>query len=138
MCKNCHDCFITLQVVTSGAILNLPDNQRLRQNKIKAISMRRVAGGTYLSKTGATLAADTVTATAHLSLKNANGTELLDMPLTQLQRDYNNPEPLCVDYEQVDPTASTIVLSTSASGYSATAVFEITFEISCNPVCDIK
>lgn len=138
-CKG-HSCIKTIEVVTSGSVVKLPDSADIRDGKIKSIMLRRL-GDTYgeaLSATGATVAADTVIATAHLTLVNAKNNQIMNpMPLTLLQRDYNNPEPFQVNpdvYSGIDLSRSSIVLSTSATDYSATDVIELVFEFDC-PNC---
>lgn len=134
MCNNCckTKCTVVLLATTASAQITLPESNRIRNGRVLAISMRRLNGVAAKANNGATLAVDTVTISAHLSLKNANGTEVWQMPLQYLQRDFNAPEPLRCDIRNIDPTQSTITLDTGATGYSATAVFEFLFELECD------
>lgn len=98
--------------------------------------LRRLGSATGISATGATLAADSVIATAHLVLVNSRNVQVMNpIPLQLLQRDYNFPEPYQLDpavYAGIDLSRSYIILSTSAAGYSATAVIELVFEYECD------
>jgi hypothetical protein len=79
------------------------------------------------------LAVDTVVMSAHLSLKNANGTEVFAIPLQYLQRDYNSPDWMRVDdLRNIDLTQSLVTIDTTAVGYSSSSVLEILFEIDCD------
>lgn len=132
-CKG-HSCTKTIETVTSGSIIKFPDVAEIRDGKIKSITMRRMGSLTGYSATGATLAADTVIAGAHMQLINANNRIIQQIPLMQLQRDYNSPEPYQTDpniFAGIDLSRTIINLNTSAAGYSATAVIEMTFEYDC-------
>lgn len=137
-CKG-HSCIKTIEVITSAAVVKMPDSADIRDGKIKSIMLRRLGGVSgALSATGATLAPDTVISTAHLILVNAKNNQIMNpMPLTLLQRDYNSPEPFQVNpevYSGIDLSRSSITLSTAAAGYSASAVIELVFEFDC-PIC---
>ena len=134
---NSHSCIKTIETVTSSSVIKMPDSAEIRDGKIRSISLRRLGGASATSITGNVLAADTVISTAHLTLVNAKNVNVMIIPLSLLQRDYNSPEPYKVDpevYSGIDLSRSTITLSTSAAGYSATAVIELVFEYNC-PVC---
>lgn len=131
-CKN-NQCFITLSPVASAPTINLPENMRLRNNRVISMQIRRLGGVAATNVTGATLAPDTVIMSAYLTLKTQNGTAITDpIPLQMLMRDYNSPDPMPVSYEQIDPVQSTITLNTAAAGYAVTQVIEITFGIECD------
>lgn len=132
-CKG-HSCTKTIETPTSGNIVKFPDVAEIRDGKIKSITMRRMGSLTGYSSTGATLAADTVIAGAHMQLVNANNRIVMQIPLMQLQRDYNAPEPYQCDpnvFAGIDLSRTQIIINTSAAGYSATAVIEMTFEYNC-------
>ncbi len=132
-CKG-HSCTKTVETPTSGSIIKLPDVAEIRDGKIKSISIRRMGSLTGYSATGATLAADTVIAGAHVQFINAKNRIVMQMPLMQLQRDYNSPEPYQCNpdvFDGIDLSRTIINLNTGAAGYSATAVIELTFEYNC-------
>jgi len=134
MCQQKHRFITTIQVTTNGGNLRLPDVAEIRDGNIRSIWLRRAAGGTLITRMGDTVAADTVIATAHLTLVNQKMVQVAIIPLQSLQRDFNSPEPLATDenvYAGVDLSRSSIVLDTNAAGYSATAVIEIMFEYDC-------
>lgn len=119
-------------VTTSSNNLPLPDSSRIRNGKVRSLQIRRAGSATLYDINGATLAADSVVAGAHLIVNNANGFNIAPIPLQTLQRDYNNPEPMRVKWLNIDPTQCRIVLNTAASGYSATAVIELLWELECD------
>lgn len=130
MCKPCHNCFITLETLTNAAQISLPDNTRIRDGVVTSIFLRRSGSGTLKTAKGTTVASDAVIGTAHLSLKNTNGKEITaPIPLSSLQRDYNAPEPLCVNWRMIDLSQSSIVLDFAAA--TATHAIEIVFGIEC-------
>lgn len=130
MCSKCHKCFITLEALTNASSITLPDNQQINKSKITSIQMRRSGALTLKSATGKTLATDAVVGTAHITLKNSNGLQLFaPLPLSTIQRDYNSPEPLCLNIEGVDLSQSTIVLDGAAA--IATSVLEVIFGLDC-------
>lgn len=137
-CKG-HACSEAIQVVTATANLKLPDSAEIRDGKIKSITLRRLGSDTGLSATGGNLAADTVISTAHLTLINAKNVQVMkSMPLSLLQRDYNNPEPYQVNpdvFSGIDLSRSSITLDTGATGYLATDVIELIFEYDCQTNC---
>jgi len=138
MCNRPHTCFKTQEVVTSAAIVKLVDVAEIRESRLRSIMLRRMGSATGISATGATLAPDSVIATAHLVLVNSRNVQVMNpMPLQLLQRDYNFPEPYQLEpavYAGIDLSRSYIILSTSAAGYSATNVIELVFEYECD-VC---
>ena len=92
---------------------------------------------TYLSPLGNDLAVWTVLNSSYLYIKTQNATTLAPIPLSMIVRNYQNPEPLRVDWELVDPTQSYIQINTGAAGYSATAAFVLVFGIDCD-ACGIS
>lgn len=133
MCNCCSTkCTVVLLATAATGNITLPESNRLRNGRVRSVSMRRLNGVTAKANNGATLVPDTVTISAHLSLLSANGTEIWQMPLQNLQRDFNSPEPLRCDIRNIDPTQSTIIFDTGAAGWDATQVFEIMFELDCN------
>lgn len=137
MCNCCNLCIeeISLEVVTNGAAINLPVNQRIQNANIKRILVRRSGSATLKSVTGKTLAADTVIATAHLILNDLGGKEKIKYPISALQRDFNSPDAYQCDLVNIDPTQCQIILDTTASGYNAAHVVEIIFGIECPKNC---
>ena len=112
----------------------LQDIAEIRDGRIRSIWLRRSGSATLLTRLGTTVAADTVIDTAHLTLVNQKTKQVMVIPLSTLQRDYNAPEPFAVDpdvYDGIDLSRSTITLSTSAAGYNATHAIEIMFEYEC-------
>lgn len=131
MCKSCHKCFVTVETLTNGSSVTLPDNNQINKSRITSIQMRRSGTLTLKSVTGKTLATDAIVGTAHLTLKNSSGVQIFaPLPLSALQRDYNSPEPMCVNIEGVDLAQSTIALDGAAA--TATHVFEIIFGLACD------
>jgi hypothetical protein len=140
MCNRPHTCFKTQEVTTNAAIVKLVDVAEIRESRLRSIMLRRLGSATGISATGATLAPDSVIATAHLVLVNSRNVQVMNpMPMQLLQRDYNFPEPYQLDpavYAGIDLSRSYIILSTSAAGYSATNVIELVFEYECD-VCKV-
>lgn len=133
MCCKCHECFIISEVVTSGANVQFPENNRIRTGFLQSIMLMRANGTAVLSPTGKSLAVDLVLNSSYAYFKNSDGTDVAQIPLAHLVRDPNSPEPLCVrDWQQIDLSQSSIVINTAAAGYSATAVFVFTFGLKCN------
>lgn len=135
MCNTCYSCSISISVPTNGAVVNLPQTNRLDGSKLLSVFIRRNASGTRKDDQGKTLAADTVIFTAHLHLFNKNGTEVLQMPLESLQRDFNSPEPLRLCRREIDTASSYIRLDTAAAGYNADHVIELVCEYECPQIC---
>jgi len=135
-CNERHKCFLTISAVTSGSVITLPDNARIRDGHVRSISVRRANGQVLLNNLGQQLASDGVIYTAHLNLVDGSGSPLAQMPVQNLWRDTNYPEPLATNnWKNIDPTQSTITLSTGASGYNAAHVIELVFELNECPNC---
>lgn len=133
MCNCCaHKCFITLSAIAASGNIQFPDSARIRDGRITSVNVRRSGAATLKNESQQVLVPDTVVNTAYLVVKNKNGTEIFKGPLSMLQRDYNAPEPLRVNWQGVDPTQSNIIFDTTAAGYAATQVFEITFGLDCD------
>ena len=133
MCNCCPTkCTTVLLATTSSGSITLPESNRIRKGIIRSVAMRRLNGVAAKAYNGQLLAVDTVTISAHLSLKDANGTEIWQMPLQYLQRDFNDTAWQKCNIRNIDPTQSTITLDTGAAGYLATSVFELTFELDCD------
>lgn len=124
-----------MEVVISGSNIKLVDIAEIRESRLLSVMLRRLGSLVGISATGATLAPDTVIATAHLVLVNSRNVQVMNpIPLQLLQRDFNAPEPYQLDpvvYAGVDLSRSYILLSTSAAGYVATNVIELVFEYQC-------
>lgn len=124
-----------MEVVISGSNIKLVDIAEIRESRLLSVMLRRLGSLVGISATGATLAPDTVIATAHLVLVNSRNVQVMNpIPLQLLQRDYNSPEPYQLDpavYAGIDLSRSYILLSTSAAGYVATNVIELVFEYQC-------
>lgn len=136
MSCNCkHRCFKTQEVTISSSIVKLVDVAEIRDSRLNSVMLRRLGSLVGVSATGATLAPDTVIATAHLVLVNSRNVQIMNpIPLQLLQRDYNYPEPYALDpavYAGVDLSRSYIILSTSAAGYVNTNVIELVFGYQC-------
>ena len=130
MCCKKHKCFITLETLTNSGNVSLPDSARIRTGKITSVLLRRSGTLTLKTVNGTTVASDAVIGTAHLRLRDQNGQEITaPIPLSSLQRDFNSPEPLAVDWTNVDPTQSTITLD--FAGATATQAIEIVFGLDC-------
>jgi hypothetical protein len=133
MCNCCStQCTIVLNAPASASVISLPESNRIRGGRVRSISTRRLGSATGKASNGATLVSDAVMETAHLKILSANGTEIWEMPLHYLMRDYNSPAPTKCDIRGIDPTQCQITFDTSVSGYAATQVFEIIFELDCN------
>lgn len=133
MCNCKTQCTLVVLVTAASTSVALPETNRLTNGIIKGIGMRRLNGVAAKAYTGQTLTPDAVVASAHLSLNNTNGTQILQLPLQYLQRDFNSPEWMKVnDLRNIDLTQSTITLDIGAAGWAATQVFELTFEVECD------
>ena len=93
---------------------------------------RRSGSNTLYNIDGNIIAADTVVSGIHLQIYNSNGTLIAEMPLTQLQRDYNSPEPYRVAWKDIETTQCKIYIKTSATGYNANHFVELIWELECD------
>ena len=136
MCNCCrHRCFELQEIVTSAAQVNLPDDTRIRTNKLKSLYVQPSdpAGSlTYLTPLGRTIATWSVLNSSYLYAYNQNGTRIATLPLAQLIRTTESPEPFAIDWQQVDPQQSFIKINTGAAGYAATHAIVLVWEIDCN------
>lgn len=124
-----------MELITSAQQVSFQDNTRIRMNKVISIMVQSpdpAETQTYLSPLGNNLAVWTVLNSSYLYIKNQDGRTLAPIPLSMIVRNYNNPEPLRVSWELVDPTQSFVQINTGAAGYSATAAFVFVFGIDCN------
>lgn len=135
MCSFANKCFLVIEVATASNSVALPTNQILENRQITSVGIRKAASG-QKSRTGKTLAAAAVMATAHIKLADASGTAIADLPLNMLERDANSPEHLRVNWQKIAPSQSTIVLDTAAAGYDATHVIELVFGYDCSAQCN--
>jgi hypothetical protein len=132
MCCCKEECTVILEVTTSSTVMQLPESNRIRNGVVRSIRVPRPGSLTLYTPNGGTMATEAVLASSYLSLVNSNGTEIVKIGLIHLMRDYNDGSPFQCRYDSIDPTQSKIILgSTSASGYSATAVIPITFGLAC-------
>ena len=130
MCCKPNQCFITIEALTNSAQISLPQSNRIQEGRVTSIMLRRSGSATLKSYTGNTLASDAVIATAHIRLKKLDGSEVTSpIPLSSLQRDFNSPDPLLVDWKNIDLTQSQIVLDFSVA--TATHVVEVIFGLDC-------
>lgn len=135
MCNTCYACSISISVQTNAAVVYIPQTNRLDGAKLLSVFIRRNPSGVRKDDQGKTLAADSVINTAHLHLFNKNGTEVLQMPLEALQRDFNSPKPLSLCRREIDTASSYIRLDPTASGYNADHVIELVCEYECPQIC---
>lgn len=124
-----------MEVTINASNIKLVDIAEIRDSRLKSVMLRRLGSLVGISASGATLAPDSVIATAHLVLVNSRNVQVMNpIPLQLLQRDYNAPEPYSLDpavYAGIDLSRSYILLSTSAAGYVSTNVIELVFEYEC-------
>lgn len=135
MCNCKHRCFELQEVVTSAAVVYLPDNTRIRDNRITSVYVQPSdpAGSlTFLSPMGRTIATWSVLNSSYLYVVNQNGTKMAPIPLAALIRTQYDQEPLRVDWLQVDPTQTYILINTGASGYNAAHAIDIVFGLACD------
>lgn len=138
-CKSLK-CAVLIEVVTSGPVVSLPESNRIRDSHvlgIETIDMGYVennfSNSTLYSSTGAIIATADVISSSYLSLKNANGTELVKINLFHLMRGPGGQaDPLRINWTDIDPTQSTIIINTAATGYANDAVIPLTFWLECN------
>ena len=129
MCCKKHQCFITLISITNANQISLPDSSRIRNGKVTSIMMRRSGSLTLKTANGATVASDATIGTASIVVKDLNGNEITaPLPLSVLQRDYNSPEPLAVNWSSVDLTQTVITIAPA----NATDAVEIIFGLDCD------
>jgi hypothetical protein len=131
----CHETFLSTSVSAAVSNVGFLENERLRGNAIKSLYVRRSGGIVKKDKSGKTLVSDGVLFSAHLSLVDNSAKPLVEVPLEIFVRDYNAPEPICVDWSKVDPTQSRIIFDVTAAGYDPTHVFEFVFEIPTSTNC---
>lgn len=136
MCKCCeHRCFELQEIVTSAAQVFLPDDTRIRTNLITSVSIQPSdpAGTlTYLSPLGRTLASWSVLNSSYLYVFNQNGTRIAPIPLINIIRTTESPEPLKVSWQQIDPTQSFIKINTAAAGYNAAHAIMLSWGLACD------
>jgi hypothetical protein len=132
MCCKKHSCFITISVPARASVVTFPSNKRIEDGKVTSISIRRVPSGTATDKNGNTLAVDAVIAGAHFSFVTKDGKEVADFPARLIERDFNAPEPLQVEWTDLDLTQSRIIIPLTATGYNAAHVIEATFGLECD------
>ena len=140
MCNCKHRCFELQEIVTSAAQVFLPDNTRIRENLVTSIYVQPSdpAGSlSYLSPLGRTIASWSVLNSSYLNVVNQNGTTFAKIPLAELIRTTEYPEPLQVSWAEVDPTQSFVQINTSAAGYSATGAIIIMFGLACD-ICGLS
>ena len=131
MCNCKHKCFITVSAFTSSGSFTLPNSERINKGRVTSVMLRRSGASTLKNAAGATLATDAVIGTAHIAFKNSNGEEVTSpLPLSTLQRDYNNPDPLPVNWQGIDLGQTVITLD--ASAVTASHVVEIIFGLECD------
>lgn len=117
--------------MTNSSNISLPDSTRIRDNTVTSVLLRRSGSLTLKTAKGTVIASDAIVGTAHITFKNTNGKEVTaPIPLSVLQRDYNSPDPLCVNWKNIDLTQTTIVLDGAAA--TATQAFEIVFGVECD------
>jgi len=134
-CKCKHRCTELQQVITAGPQNFLPDDTRIRRNLINSVYIQPSdpAGSlTYLSPQGKTLASWSVLNSSYLYVYNQNGTRIATIPLAELIRTTEAPEPLAVSWKEVDPTQSYILVNTTAAGYDATHAIMIMWGLECD------
>ena len=129
MCGCKHQCFITLQTLTNSTQISLPDSSRIRNGRVTSIMMRRSGSLTLKTAQGTTVASDATIGTGSIVVKDLNGNEITaPLPLSVLQRDYNEPEPLAVNWSSVDLTQTVITITPA----NATDAVEIIFGLDCD------
>ncbi|MEZ4925573.1 MAG: hypothetical protein R3A50_04805 [Saprospiraceae bacterium] len=133
MCCCKDKCQYTTEVLTSGSVFALPQSaqDRIAKGHVTSIWTPRSGSNTLKTKMGRTVANDTVLATAHLTLKNADGNELLVVPFWKFMRDYNSPDPMPCNLKDVDLAQSTINLDSGDTNFNAAHAIEITFGFDC-------
>lgn len=135
MCQCKHRCFELQEVLTDAAQVFLPDNTRIRTNRITSIYVAPsdpTGSLDYYTPLGREIAPWDVLNSSYLNVVNQNGTKLAQIPIAALIRTTESPEPLRVDWLQVDPTQTFIQVGTSAAGYSATDAIVIMFGLACD------
>lgn len=132
MCNCKYQCGQIFEVVTSGANVAFPESNRVRESRVSSVMVMKAGGTAVLSPTGKSLAVDLVLNSSYAYFVNSNGTQIAQLPLAHLVRDFNAPEPLQVNWQEIDLTQSYIVINTTVAGYSATAAFVFTVGFDCN------
>lgn len=135
MCCNKHRCTELQEIVTSAKQVYLPDDTRIRRNVINSVYIQPSdpAGTlTYLTPAARTIASWSVLNSSYLYVYNQNGTRLAVIPLAELIRTTEAPEPLRVDWQQVDPTQSYILINTTAAGYNAAHAIMLMWGLNCD------
>lgn len=135
MCNCKHRCVELLEIVTSAAQVFLPDNSRIRENLVTSIRVKPSdpAGSlTFLSPQARNIASWSVLNSSYFHAVNQNGTTIARISVDALIRTTYSPEPLRVEWLEIDPTQSFIQINTTAAGYSATAAIVIEFGLACN------
>lgn len=132
MCNCKYQCGQIFEVTTSSANVAFPESNRVRDSRVTSVMVMKAGGTAVLSPTGKSLAVDLVLNSSYAYFVNSNGTQIAQIPLAHLVRDFNAPDPLQVNWQEIDLTQSYIVINTGVAGYSATAVFVFTIGFDCN------
>lgn len=132
MCNCKYQCSQIFEVTTSGGNVPFPESNRVRDSRVSSVMVMEAGGILVLSPTGKSLAVDLVLQSSYAYFVNSNGTQIAQIPLAHLVRNENSPEPLQVDWREIDLTQSYVVINTGVVGYSATAVFVFTIGFDCN------
>jgi len=135
MCGCKHRCFELQEIVTSAAQVFLPDNTRIRENLVTSIRVKPSdpAGSlTFLSPLARNIASWSVLNSAYFYAVNQNGTTIARISVDALIRTTYAPEPLAVEWLELDPTQSYFQINTGAAGYSATAAIVVEFGLACD------
>lgn len=132
MCNCKYQCGQIFEVTTSSGNVAFPESNRVRESRVTSVMVMKAGGTAVLSPTGKSLAVDLVLNSSYAYFVNSNGTQIAQIPLAHLVRDFNAPDPLQVNWQEIDLTQSYIVINTGVAGYSATAVFVFTIGFDCN------
>lgn len=135
MCCNKYRCTELQEIVTSAAQVFLPDDTRIRRNVINGVYIQPSdpeGSLTYLTPQGRTIASWSVLNSSYLYVFNQNGTKIATIPLAELIRTTQSPEPFRVDWRQVDPTQSYVLINTTAAGYNAAHAIMLMWGLDCD------
>lgn len=117
MCCPKHQCSITVEALMTAQTISLPEVNRIRDSRVTGIQVHFNfpnvgADSISYSPTDRQLFANEYLQSTYLTLVNSNGTEIVSkMNMAHLQRGPYCPEPLAVDWTNIDLTQSSITMA---------------------------
>lgn len=140
MCGCKRQCSISVEVQMTAQTVSLPEVNRIRDSRVTGIMIhflfpRTGADSVGYSPVDRPLLPNEILQGTYLTLVNSNGTEIVSkMNMAHLQRGPYAPEPLDVNWTNIDLTQSSVSMASSFwtdSDYSGYSIM-IEFFLDCN------